>query len=289
MILADTGSMRGAPDSLALFERSLAVSEGDPALMGLRLLTLANQADELVSLDRLAEAEQSAQHLRQVAESTGNVLREAHAQAILGVILFFSGRWDDALAEIDASKGQHFFSHEAYVRGVAAIIALHRGRSGAANSHLAAADAHVERAGGPIISLHFLGRILELDHAGNSERALRLVTDALAEATDGIEDVEGWLAEAVRLAMRVGDLATAAAVTERADAIGNLGAVAHRRAIALHCRGQLDGDPDLLRQAADDYDRAGWTLPGSRPSRRRRWSSPAAATWVAPGRWPRKP
>lgn len=261
MTLADVRSMRGLPGSLELFEQALAATEDDPALTGLRLLTMANEADELFNQDRLEDAERIAQQLRQMAESSGNVLRVAQAQGILGVLLFYDGRWDDALAEIDAPLGPHFFSHEAYLRGVAANIALHRARPGTARTHLAVADAHVERVGGSAVSLHFLARILELEHAGDPRRAVELISGMLARPDDDIGNLESWLADAVRLALAIGDTATAQAVTERAAEINDLGAVTHRRAVALHCRGQFDADPDLLNEAAQAYRQAGWVLP----------------------------
>src|ERR1039458_9088443 len=74
--------------------------------------------------------------------------------AALGHLLFQSGQWDDALAEVGmvhedlkepAGAGGEL--------GIAAMISFHRGEVGAARSHLAAAAPHAARLGRLITSL----------------------------------------------------------------------------------------------------------------------------------------
>ena len=76
------------------------------------------------------------------------MVRRAQAQSCLGQLLFHTGRWDDALAEVgvpqELSKdpGMACCDH-----GVAAVICFHRGESAQARRHLAAAAPHATRIG----------------------------------------------------------------------------------------------------------------------------------------------
>ena len=90
---------------MPLFDRALAVTDGDPALADLRLLLQLNQAAALGDLDRYDAAIVAAEQVRQRADDAGNVVRLAQAQSVLGELLFDVGRWDDALAEVDLDSG----------------------------------------------------------------------------------------------------------------------------------------------------------------------------------------
>jgi DNA-binding CsgD family transcriptional regulator/tetratricopeptide (TPR) repeat protein len=71
------------------------------------------------------------------------------------------------------------------------------------------------------------------------------------------------LADAVRLAVALGDSAVAAELTACAEALPAQDQVSHRAATALHCRGLLDADPDTLVRAADCYTQAARPLPAA--------------------------
>ena len=88
-------------DALPLFDRALAVTESDPALTDLRLLLQINKAVTLGNLDRYEEALTAAGQARQLADQVGTTIRLAQAHSALGQLLFETGRWDDALAEVE--------------------------------------------------------------------------------------------------------------------------------------------------------------------------------------------
>ena len=88
-------------DALPLFDRALTVTQADPALTDLRLLLQINKAVTLSGLDRYEEAFAAARQARHLADRAGTVVRLAQAHSALGQLLFDTGRWDDAMAEVE--------------------------------------------------------------------------------------------------------------------------------------------------------------------------------------------
>ncbi len=88
-------------DALPLFDRALAVTEADPALTDLRLLLQINKAITLGGLDRYEEALAAARQAQYLADRVGSVVRLTQAHGALGQLLFDTGRWDDAMAEVE--------------------------------------------------------------------------------------------------------------------------------------------------------------------------------------------
>src|SRR5262249_2006154 len=89
-------------DALPLYDRALTVTQGDPALTDLRLPLQINKAVTLSDLDRYDEAFASAQQALRLADQTGTVVRRSQAHGALSQLFFDTGRWDDALAEVEA-------------------------------------------------------------------------------------------------------------------------------------------------------------------------------------------
>ncbi len=98
IVTAVQGQMAG---SLPLFERALTVTQADPALTDLRLLLQINQAVAFGCLDRYEEALTAAKQARQLADQVGTLVRLAQAHSALGQLLFDTGRWDEALVEVE--------------------------------------------------------------------------------------------------------------------------------------------------------------------------------------------
>jgi ATP/maltotriose-dependent transcriptional regulator MalT len=253
--------MRGeSAQALPLFERALAVAETEPGLADLRLSLRLNQAAALGNLDRYDAAIPAAVQARQMADEVGNLVRLAHAQSLLGELLFDTGRWDDALAEVDVlSKVPKAPTTECLELGIAAKIRLHRADPAAAR-HLAEAEQHADRLGGWVICALALARSLEREQSGSAKEALAVLLDGPLD-TEEMEESAGLLAEATRLAIEVGDIRTAKTLVERAESMAGDSDVPHHLAVAPHCRGLLDRDPDLLLAAAEHYAAAGRPLP----------------------------
>jgi DNA-binding CsgD family transcriptional regulator len=247
--------------ALPLFEEALAVAEGDPALSDLRLLLQINQAVTLGDMDRYEPAIRAAEQVRQLADDAGNVVRLEQAQSALGELLFDVGRWDDALAEVEALLGVATDpTVVCCAGGIAATIQLHRGDA-SARSYLAEAERYAGRLGNRVIGPLTVAKSLDREQAGRPQEALAAIMASVVEATDELEEAGDLLADAVRLAAAVNDRDAAAALAHRAETMARASAVPHWQAVAQHCRGLLDSDPAPLLSAAEGYQAAGRLLP----------------------------
>ena len=256
-----TGMQGKTADALPLFDRALAVTEADPALTDLRLLLQINKAVALGDLDRYAEAIGSASQALQLADRVGTVVRQAEAHGALGELLFDTGCWDEAMAEVQALpvevKGPLAACCDL---GIAAVIGFHRGDVTAARRSLAATAHKAEGIGSNVIGPFVLARSLDRERAGAPADALAVLTAWFAEDAGGLAEVEDLLPDAVRLATETGDLGTAWALLGHAEALAAGSDVPHRQANALYCQGTLEHDPGPLTAAADRYREAGRPL-----------------------------
>ncbi|HEY6297895.1 MAG TPA: LuxR C-terminal-related transcriptional regulator, partial [Streptosporangiaceae bacterium] len=260
-VLALVTAVQGhVTDALPLFDRALAVTESDPALTDLRLLLQLNKAVNLGYLDRYDEALALARQARHLADQVGTAVRLAQAHCALGQLLFQTGRWDDALAEVEVVHEDLKAPPTACCDlGIAAAIRFHRGETGAARRDLAAADPHARRIGHRLMAMLALARSLDREQDGALPEALAALTGAF-DGNEEVEEIEDLLADAVRLATETSDLATAQALAGRADALAAESDIPHRQANALYCRGLLDRDAPRLLAAAERYDEAGRPL-----------------------------
>ena len=244
-------------DALPLFDRALTVTQSDPALTDLRLLLQINKAVTLGNLDRYEEALAAAGQARDLADQVGTTFRLAQAHSALGQLLFETGPWDDALAEVEILPENLKEPGAACCDlSIAAVICFHRGEIGAARRHLAAAVPHAKRIGHRLVTALALARSLDCEHDGALPEALAALTDAVDGNTEEIEEIEDLLADAVRLATEMGDLSTAQALAGHAAALAAESKIPHRQANALYCRGLLDRDAPRLLAAAERYDDA---------------------------------
>jgi tetratricopeptide (TPR) repeat protein len=248
-------------DALPLFDRALAVTEADPALGDLRLLLQINKAVTLGCLDQYDQAFAAAEEARQLAGQVGTAIRLAQAHSALSQLRFETGRWDDALAEIEVlQENLKEPSVACAILGFAAAIRFHRGEIDAARSHLAAAVPHAERIGHRPIGSLTLARSLDCEQAGAPREALAALTAAFDGNAEDLGELEDLLGEAVRLAIGAGDQDTAGTLAGHADALAAGSEIPHRQANALYCRGLLDRDAPRLLAAAERYQDAGRPL-----------------------------
>jgi DNA-binding CsgD family transcriptional regulator len=262
-VLAIMATIRGElTEALPLYDRGLAVTETDPALYDLGLLLQINKAVALGNLDRWDEALDTAERAARLADQVGTSLRLAQAHSLLGQAFYELGRWDDVLTEIavvpEDLKDPFIVCLEL---GVAAEIAFHRNDPAAARRHVAAADPHWQRVEyRPAPSL-VLARSLEREQGGALREALDILTATLDGNPDDLGDTEDLLGDAVRLALKVGDKATAQTIAGQAATLAEGSEIPHRQANALYCRGMVDWDPAVLLAAARRYADAGRPLP----------------------------
>ncbi|NJC72012.1 AAA family ATPase [Planosporangium thailandense] len=263
-VLTMVHGMRGeVVHSLPLFDRALTVTEGEPALADLRMLLQINQANAFSDLDRYDDAIAAVRHVRRKADSAGNVVRLGQAESLLVELLFNTGRWEEALAEADLVDQSPGAFRDPVVeccrRGIAATITLHHGQGAA--RHLAALQPYADRLGNRMVYPLALARSLEREQAGAPGQALAVLMEALSRSAEEQAETAPLLPDAVRLAIEVGDLATARAVVVRAATLVDGSTAPYRQATALHTRGLLEHDPVQLLRAADRYEAAGRPLP----------------------------
>ncbi|HEX5298559.1 MAG TPA: AAA family ATPase [Streptosporangiaceae bacterium] len=270
-----TGVQGHMADTLPLFDRALAVTQADPGLTDLRLLLQINQAVALAGLDRYDEALTAASQARLLASQVGTAMRRTQAHSALGQMLFETGRWDDALAEVTAMDDDLKEPGAACCDlGTAAAICFHRGETGEARSHLAAAVPYAERIGHRLIGPLALARSLDREQEDALPEALAALAGGFDANTEEPEEIEDLLADAVRLAVRTGDLTTAQALAGHAATLAADSEVPHRQANALYCQGLLDHDAERLMTAAERYGEA------SRPLLRAKALEAAAGHFV---------
>jgi DNA-binding CsgD family transcriptional regulator/tetratricopeptide (TPR) repeat protein len=273
-----TGMQGRVADTLPLFDRALTVTQSDPALTDLRLLLHINKAVTLGNLDRYEEALAAAWQARLLADQAGTVIRLVQAHSALGQLLFDTGRWTEAMAEVEVLHDDLKEPMSACCDlGIAAVICFHRGETAAARRHLAAAVPHAERIGSQVIGPLALARSLDREHADALPEALAALTAGFAGNAEELDEIEDLLADAVRLATKTGDLATAHALTDDAAALAADSEIPHRQASALYCRGLLEHDATRLLVAAECYDSA------RRPLLRAKALEAAAGEFVGAG------
>jgi DNA-binding CsgD family transcriptional regulator len=261
-VLTIVTSMQGQmADALPLFDRALAVTKADPALTDLRLLLQVNKAIALGDLDRYEEAFAAAGQARYLADQVGTVIRLVQAHGALGQLLFDTGRWDDALAEVEVLPENLKEPIAACSDlGIASVICFHRGDVDAARRHLAAAVPHAQRIGNRIIGPLALARSLDREQADALPDALAVLTAGFVGHTEELEEIEDLLSDAARLATMTGDLDAVRALAGHAAALAADSEIPHRQANALYCRGLLDHDAVRLLAAAERYGDAGRPL-----------------------------
>jgi DNA-binding CsgD family transcriptional regulator len=261
-VLTFTTAMQGRmADALPLYDRALTVTQADPALTDLRLLLQINKALTLGDLDQHEEALAAARQAQRLATRAGLMVRDTQAHCCLGQLLFQTGRWDDALAEVEVLQGASKDPGMACCdHGIAAVICFHRGEAGAARRHLAAAAPHARRIGKRVVGPLALARSLDSEHAGALPEALDVLT-GFADHAEELDEVEDLLADGVRLATTLGDATAAQTLADRALALADDTEIPHRQANAWHCRGLVDHDAGRLLRAADRYHDAGRPLP----------------------------
>jgi DNA-binding CsgD family transcriptional regulator len=275
MVATARGDMSGA---LPLFDQALAVTQSDPALTDLQLLLQVNKAVTLGSLDRYEEALTTAGQALHLADQIGTPIRMAQAHGALGQLLFETGRWDDALAEVESAQEDLKEPHATCSElGIAAVIGFHRGDADAADQYLEAAIPHARRLGQRLIGPLALARSLEREHDGALPEALAVLTDSFDGNPGEIEEIEDLLPDGVRLAVRTGDLDAARNLAGHVAAFAAGSQIPHRQADALYCRGLLDRDASPLLTAAEHYGEA------ARPLQRAKALEAAADQFIGGG------
>ena len=106
-----------------------------------------------------------------------------------------------------------------------------------------------------------LARSLEREQAGALSEALAILTAPFDGTPDDLGEIEDLFGDAVRLAVKVGDKATAQMIAGQAATLAEGSEIPHQQANALYCQGMVDRDAFVLLAAAQRYADAGRPLP----------------------------
>ncbi len=178
---------------------------------------------------------------------------------------FFAGDWDDALAELQAGlqmkeESAGIATGSLFAYALAGHIAFRRNDINAAERFISDGERDVG-AGGASLGIDFLWwtRALLLEAVGDVQRAYETLAFAW-DATTTFRYLLSWRSTApdlVRLALAVGELSRARAVTlEAEEGARRARGLASADGAALLCRGLLDADPSILIRAVEAYRRS---------------------------------
>ncbi|MHB2023144.1 MAG: helix-turn-helix transcriptional regulator [Mycobacteriales bacterium] len=200
---------------------------------------------------------------RAAAESVGSELGLLFAHWADAYTGFFSGRWDDAIAELDAAARLGGGAGTGWQTGFACLdclVVLYRQGPQAASRALARAEALL-RAGGKEYRMGWVARVRAtcqnaLGQSGPALRVLRATWEACESAGMAIE-YRLLGPDLTTLAVNAGDGVLAARVVAALEVLSSTNPeVASLRGAALRARGLIDGDPDGLLCAVEAYRRS---------------------------------
>jgi DNA-binding CsgD family transcriptional regulator len=248
-----------------LMERALAVLGDEPAATDLVLQLTVNLGLILHALGQPAAAD------RMFAQITGMVdrgtpPRQAYARAFRALHAFSRGRWDDALAEVDAAAQLTAnVTHRRFLDGIAAQVTFHRDDRASADAYLRGV-ADIQLTGGENraeAQYLLVPWALAAERDANPAEALtRLLAvfdpDTTLELPRASVISTQWLPDLVRLALAVGKPAVAAAAVKVSAREADAQGAPPWTAAARHCQGLVDRDPDAVRSAAQELQSAGY-------------------------------
>lgn len=253
---------------LETIDRALAVIGDERETTDLRLLLLGNRSTALANLGRLAEADRVLGQAVALAEQAGTAQRLAALRVQAAEYCFYIGRWDDAVAELQAAADLvSGVAQRLVLRGLGALIAVHRDDRTTMSEDLRAVQDVQLTAGEMRYHAQFLlvARALAAERDQNPGRALAGLLEVFdpestLEFPELTENSALWLPDVIRLARaeRQGSVAEAAAEACAAEA--GRQPLPQTIASLTHCRGLLAADPTVVRSAADAYRDIGYPL-----------------------------
>jgi DNA-binding CsgD family transcriptional regulator/tetratricopeptide (TPR) repeat protein len=187
----------------------------------------------------------------------GSWLPWLHTEAAL--IAYKAGRWEQALAEIDAAMAlPDQYGMARPLHAVATMILLNRGDVAAGRARLERAELAVAR--GPAVfyeEVFAMARAALADREGRHRQALEIVRTIADGAVAGPGQAIGSASVVlVRIAVNSGDLNLARQLTETVRLQGTGGSPG-LSSLLKYFEGLVDGDPELLRAAAHDLSDVG--------------------------------
>ena len=213
-----------------------------------------------VAADHLREARETLEHGRRLGERAGAAWDLPLHHVMVAMPLYYLGKWDDALAEIEAglvlADEQGSGVGRVTALSFLGTISVRRGDLRAAEEAISAATEIVESLG-PQWGMGWLtfAQAHLLDAAGDGAQALAILRTAWEAATSG-----GWVDSALymgpalaRAALRAGDRELVRAVAAAMEEMAKRAAVPYASGGALLSRALADADGDIALEAVEAY------------------------------------
>jgi len=255
--------------ALSYVDRALDAVRDNPDLTDLQLSLLDNRVFTLQNLDRLDESEQTLELANDLLSRRG-VPGGLHIPAAINN--YWLGRWDGAVAELDAvvqdgpeitfyglrQRGAILLLH-----GAAALIAGHRDDTDELARHLAAADDFPLAMTADKEHCDFLVEAMAVAalRDGQPEQALAVYLPILDRKYAKMMLRHQWLPSVVRIALELGRTDVAHTAWEVCKAERDLEATpARAAAAAMWCQGLIENEPQLLLSVAEGFAATGRVL-----------------------------
>ncbi|MGP3980208.1 helix-turn-helix transcriptional regulator [Streptomyces sp. KR80] len=247
-------------EALELVDRSLTVLGGQEIRPDLQMAPHFVRGLVLMNLERGPEAHQELDAGLHDCERGGNIFLTWYHLGKAS-LWYYEGRWDDALAEIQA--GLEIFDRLGLSQGLqsqAALIAVHRGDS---RSYADLVQRQDDTPSGQ--NLEFLrrwARALTWEANGAPDRALDLLFESWTHGVRAMSQAYLYklCPDIARLAAMAGDTERLRLVGDALEELAATKTVLSVRATALLCRGAYDHAPEVLVTAAETYHHAGQRL-----------------------------
>ncbi|WP_198047543.1 BTAD domain-containing putative transcriptional regulator [Kutzneria sp. 744] len=253
--------------AIEVVDEAIAAIADLPELVGMRLNLLDNRLFSLQNLDRLGDVDETLRFARELGRQHA-VPTELHLPA--AVHHYWTGRWDEALVELDAvvqdSPEMTFYGlRESTVtllllHGIAALVALRRGNDDAADAHLLTAAELPVASPAERENCDFLvaAQAVAAERDGRVDEAVSLLKPNLRADYSQMTLRHQWLPDLARLALQQGDVAVAREAAEQCqDEAAREQQPARAYSAALRCRALVTGDPEPAMEAVEHYRRIG--------------------------------
>jgi tetratricopeptide (TPR) repeat protein len=257
---------RHLTEALEIIDEAVSLADQSPGRRGHRFPIHVTRGFILTELDRLDEARSTLGTGRRIGEELGTGWHLPNYQMISAATRFLAGDWDDAIAEVEASRELADETGESYslVLGhcVLSLICVHRNDLSRAG---AAARAAMGQAGEP--GPRYLGlwpmwaNACLLEAGGRVAEAFALLDecwDRFAQLGLTLES-RAFGVDLVRLALASGERERAQNVAAAMTEIAEQQDIPSLTGAALHCHGLVENDAGILHAAASAYAH------GSRP------------------------
>ena len=239
------------------------VADQSPGRQGHRYPVSAPRGFILIELDRLDEARASVDAGLRTSEELGIRWHLPSYQMVRLVERFIAGEWDDAVAEVEASRDLARETGETYTvivaNSVLALICLHRNDVARAATVADEATRQLRETGARYRAQWALcAQALVLQARDEFADAFALLNECWDLCAGlGLELEYRVLGpDLIRMALAAGDTERARAVSARVAELAARNDVPSLTGTALHCQGLVTGDPETLRAAVDAYARS---------------------------------